>query len=360
MPTLPQLFVRFCVWMVLPATLWAHGVDVHRIPLGDNKISASPRKGYVYACQSRFQGGGAHRQGDWIQGDVWDLTRKIQVQGSVSWPQARFESWPDNDTRLLAGNGLPTSGTTGIYPIQAADPAYQFDRNPNAIRPQDWQLRLPRQPELADSAHCVGMGPIGMTLTGVWIFNALDDQGRDAVAHEVQDRCNGHPERQGRYHYHGPSPCLPGLQQANAVIGYALDGFAITSPRKPDGQTYGNEDLDECHGRVDVIELDGKPVRSYHYVLTQEYPYTVGCYRGVPVAQAAMGGADNRPGSMPPPAGASRMGPPPEARQACQSRQVGDSCRFVTPRGDTLTGQCGMPAGNTLACLPSHPPRPKP
>ena len=43
------------------------------------------------------------------------------------------------------------------------------------------------------------MGPIGFLLTGGVFFNALDAQGKDAVAHEVQDRCQGHPERSGAY-----------------------------------------------------------------------------------------------------------------------------------------------------------------
>ncbi len=39
-----------------------------------------------------------------------------------------------------------------------------------------------------------------MLLDGVRLFNADDGGNRDAVAWEVQDACQGHPERTGQYH----------------------------------------------------------------------------------------------------------------------------------------------------------------
>jgi hypothetical protein len=40
-----------------------------------------------------------------------------------------------------------------------------------------------------------------------------------------------------------------------------------------------NADLDECHGRTSPMLLDGQVVEPYHYSLTLEYPYTVGCLK---------------------------------------------------------------------------------
>jgi hypothetical protein len=127
------------------------------------------------------------------------------------------------------------------------------------------------------------MGMIGVALNGVAIFNALDEGGRDAVAHEVQDTCSGHPERQGEYHYHGPSGCIPHENEKNALIGYALDGFGIYSNTDAQGKSLTNADLDECHGTTSTVNWNGKDVSMYHYVLTNEYPYTIGCYKGTPV-----------------------------------------------------------------------------
>ena len=337
------------LWIAMPAL--AHGVDPHAIPLGDGKVSSAPRAGYVYSCMTNFRGGGAQHAGDWIRGSTWDETRKIAVQGAVSWPDARLSVRAAGDRRVVAGNGLPTSGTTGTFPVQRSDPAFEIDRNPNAIRSQGVSIELPAAPQLAAQPSCVPMGPVAITLNGVLLFNALDDAGRDAAAHEVQDRCNGHPERQGRYHYHGPSPCIPGIDQPNAVIGFAFDGFPITGLVGADGREYGNGDLDECHGRMDELRVDGKPVRTYHYAMTREYPYAVGCFRGTPVRLAAAGGPP-APGERP-----GRPMPPREAVQACEGRGPQAPCGFISPRGDEIRGVCGEPTPGVLACLPGRAPR---
>ena len=259
-------------------------LDPHRLPLGDGKISAQPQRGYVFSCRNRFFGGrGAVANVPWIHGDRWDLTQKLAVQGAIHWPQAVFAIALRADGRAITGNGLPVDQPTGRFPIAPTDPAYRLDRNPNAIRARDLALLLPRDPAVAAAPSCVPMGMIGIALNGVAIFNALDDAGRDAVAHEVQDACSGHPQMRGVYHYHGPSRCLPGLDKDLALIGYALDGFGIFSRYGAEGREVTDADLDECHGRVDTMDWDGRRVSMYHYTMTRDYPYTIGCFRGVPV-----------------------------------------------------------------------------
>ena len=172
-----------------------------------------------------------------------------------------------------------------------------IDRNPNSIEAQTIALTLPADPKIAAQPSCVPMGMIGVALNGVAIFNALDDGGRDAVAHEVQDLCNGHPQMMGEYHYHGPSPCLPGETENEKLIGYALDGFGIYSIYDRQGNELTNADLDACHGRVSTVNWNGKRVAIYHYVLTREYPYTIGCFKGTPL-QA--GPSASRPRPLPP------------------------------------------------------------
>jgi hypothetical protein len=184
---------------------------------------------------------------------------------------------------VFTGNGLPDH-VTGSYPIAATDDAYQYDRNPNSIREQQVQIRLTASPVLAAQASCVGMGAIGIMTSGVVIFNALDAGGNDAVAHEIQDDCGGHPQQQGQYHYHGYSACLDdGGSGHSALIGWAFDGFGMYGPRGEDGEVLTNADLDACHGHTHVIEWNGQQVEMYHYHTTYEYPYTLGCYRGTAV-----------------------------------------------------------------------------
>jgi hypothetical protein len=296
----------------LPPQIAAQGptrvdvLDIHHLTLGDGKVSDQPRRGYVYSCRSQFRvgggpprggpprgapprGGGAQHAGAWIHGATWDLTEKVSVRGRVTWPQAQFSITSVESgrlvTRAIAGNGLPVNTPTGNFPVASDDPAFLIDRNPNTIRAQDIALSLAADPTMSAQASCVPMGMIGVALNGVAIFNALDDGGRDAVAHEVQDLCGGHPQMRGEYHYHGPSPCLPDQSGTDALIGYALDGFGITSIYDGQGKEITNADLDECHGRVSEIPWNGKRVTIYHYVLTREYPYTVGCFRGAPAAR---------------------------------------------------------------------------
>jgi len=324
-------------------------LDARALPLGDGRISAEPKRGYVFSCMSRFRGGGAQHAGDWIRGSTWDSTRKITVQGNVRWPNAVFEIETVGGERRVTGNGLPVGHTTGIYPVQRNDPAFAIDRNPNSIREQQVAFSLPLEPAIAAAPSCVPMGMIGVALNGVALYNALDDAGRDAVAHEVQDHCNGHPEMRGRYHYHGPTPCLAGATSRNALIGYALDGFGITSSYDENGRELTNADLDECHGRVSRIEWNGRQVSMYHYVLTREYPYTVGCFRARPVRVQMRGGEG--PPHREGPRGVRR--PPGEAIDACAGRASGSLCRFTSPRGDQISGTC-HPLPAAMACVPDR------
>jgi hypothetical protein len=228
-------------------------------------------------------GGGAFRVGPWIQGDTWDPTRKLHVQGSVPWPEAEYRVEVTESSRIITTNGVPRQNTTGVFPVAADDPAYQFDRNPNTISQRRLTLTVPGEPGVAAAPECVGMGVIGVLSDGVALFNALDAQGRDAAAHEILDSCDGHPERTGQYHHHTIPSCMAtGMTGPSTLAGYALDGFGIYVERHSDGTLLTNTDLDECHGRTSSVLWDGRTVSMYHYVATLEYPYTVGCYRGTP------------------------------------------------------------------------------
>ncbi|MFN2582400.1 MAG: YHYH protein [Candidatus Dormibacteria bacterium] len=180
-------------------------------------------------------------------------------------------------------NDLPQQLPTGTFPITSTDPVSQYDRNPNSISAQKIVLSLPAQPSQAAASSCTTLGAIGVMTDGVLLFNALDAGGRDAGAHEIQDRCGGHPEMRGQYHYHAISACLaPVTADASLLVGYALDGYGIYAEWNAQGKLPTNADLDECHGRSSSVSWDGATVTMYHYDLTLEYPYTVGCYRGTP------------------------------------------------------------------------------
>ena len=286
-PTVPHTPVTFTPTPTSAALTWVGAaMPPAAILLGDGNVSSSPEAGYVFSCTTNFRGGGAQHAGPWIDFDAgtWDAESKIAVQGSVAWPSAANSFGVQGEMRLVMTNGLPDGYSTGTFPITDTDPAYQFDRNPNAIQTQSFTYRLPATPQAAGTPSCVGLGPIGVMSDGVILFNALDDAGRDAAAHEVQDSCDGHPQARGIYHYHDVPSCL--LAQAtgtSTLVGYALDGFGIYVERDANGNLPTNADLDQCHGRTSVVNWDGAPTVIYHYSATLEYPYTLGCFRGSPV-----------------------------------------------------------------------------
>ena len=338
-------------------------VDLTHLELGDGKYSTSPQAGYVYSCITQFNGGGATGTGSWMNGDgTWDATKKAVVDGSVTWPSS-FTLSLQGDQRIFTGNDLPNH-PTGNFPVDPGDDAYAVDRNPNSIQEQSITLSLPANPTAAAQPNCVG-GEVGIMLSGVVIFSAFDAEGRDAVAHEVQDECDGHPQMSGFYHYHSLSDCIEDTSTSghSSLVGYAFDGYGIYGYYDEDGAEVTNDDLDECHGHTHVVEWDGGMVEMYHYHATHEFPYTVGCFHGAPAVRALSAGEGQGQGQQPNgqgqatgPAGTGQgqQGQPPqEAIAACAGLSEGASCSISTPNG-TVTGVCGAPPSSSqLACIPA-------
>ena len=271
-------------------------VDLTRLPIGDGKISNGPEAGSVWSCSTQFRIPGPNSKvGDWFKDDgTFDMTAKPIVEGEVLWP-SDISIVRDGDRRVLTSNLLPDH-PTGEYPIAPDSEPYKYDHNPNAIEEQDVLASFPALPEFADQPSCLSMGPIGVMLSGASIFNSLDDAGKDAVAHEIQDSCQGHPMGTGVYHYHSLSLCQEGNEKGDdhsPLVGYALDGFGIYGHLGKAGKVLTNEDLDACHGHTHSIEWDGDERTLYHYHATWEYPYTLGCFMGTPATLEGLRENDN-------------------------------------------------------------------
>lgn len=272
-------------------------LDLTALPLGDGKYTDTPEVGYLYACNPDGGASGAMVEGPWIdlEAGTWNMHDKAVVPGEVSWPQATWDDVVEGDTRQLASLDLPVDHTTGEFPVPADSEAYQYDRNPNAIEEQDVELSVPVEPEALDEPECVG-GEVGITTTGVLLFNAFDAGERDAVAIEVQDSCDGHPQVGGFYHYHGPSECVEAIEQESPtgehseLQGYAFDGYGIFGVYGEDGELLSSADLDECHGHTHEIEWEGETVEMFHYHFTPDFPYSVSCFRAEPQVQALSAG----------------------------------------------------------------------
>lgn len=250
------------------------------LPVGDNKYSTTEaKKGSIYLCRANFvpaSQAGAQKRGPWFTNNntEWDVNKKATIQGSVSWTP-KMTNTIASGMRTISTNGLPDH-KTGTYPVGQSDPARVYDANPNSIKEQALTYSLSASPVYGDP-QCMG-GEVGVMLTGVSIFNGFDAGGRDAGAWEVQDACDGHPQNKGQYHYHSLSRCITDIG-VETVIGFALDGFPITGPKVGEANILTTDDLDECHGLTSEVTLDGKKVMTYHYVMTQDFPYSASCFR---------------------------------------------------------------------------------
>lgn len=275
------------IWLQPSPTL-----DPTRLPLGNGKMSTDlPKKGSLFACDPLMYSMrtviGATRTGPWINetAGTYDVTRKVFDRGRVEWP-GRLSVTIEGDWRVITSNGLPLPGVpTGTFPVPSAHPAYQFDRNPLPILEQSIRFAVPREPSFGPQPRCV-YKEVGITLDGVPLHTGLDSSGRDENAYELNDTCSGKPQPGGGYHRHTLSECTPRIREPRAVVGYALDGFAITGPYDADGSELTTDRLDECHGTTSTIVWEGRRVAMYHYVLTRDFPYSVACFRGTPTREA--------------------------------------------------------------------------
>lgn len=227
--------------------------------------------------------------------------------------------------RQITSNGIPNHDV-GEFPNR---------RNPNTISPQAYAFNVPAAPKAAEKTTPLGMSAFGVAVNGVvfdpgaaewwqgdrnsvWQYEPLGgaiDLGVDAS--------NAHVQPNGAYHYHGmPTALVQKLTEgkpAMVLLGWASDGFPIygpwgysdpkdaksevhklkssykikNSPRAggpggtPDGAFVadyefkeGAGDLDDCNGRVGVTPEF--PQGTYHYYITDAFPFIPRLHRGTP------------------------------------------------------------------------------
>ncbi|XP_033757161.1 glutenin, high molecular weight subunit PW212-like isoform X3 [Pecten maximus] len=163
---------------------------------------------------------------------------------------------------VIVSNGLPDHAPDSL--------------TSQSVIPRNNIFSVPKNPSISEKPGCLPMGPIGISRTGVVLFNPLNLEGQNAVegdTAEQLDQCNGHPDPTGVYHYHAlPKNCLYKGRE-DELIGVARDGFPIYGPMASDlKREVMNSDLDKCHGRF----VNGQ----YRYHATSEFPYFMGCLRG--------------------------------------------------------------------------------
>ncbi|WP_242631367.1 YHYH protein [Rubinisphaera italica] len=253
--------------------------------------------------------------------------------------------------RIVTSNGLPDH-QPGQFPRRG---------NPNRVSAQQYQFRMPLQPEQARTVTPVGMNRFGVALNGVpfdpgaaefWNRDRRSGWQYEANSGKINlglDEHHAHVQPDGGYHYHGLPTGLVEIREESSshtdpiLIGYAADGFPIYSSegyRNPQdlssglkrmkssyrvksgqrpggpGKSYdgtfvedyefveGSGDLDECNGREGVTPE--YPGGIYHYYVTEDFPFIPRYFRGTPDASFAKrgppfpGGPGRRPPFPPP------------------------------------------------------------
>ncbi|XP_011680344.2 uncharacterized protein LOC105445904 [Strongylocentrotus purpuratus] len=172
----------------------------------------------------------------------------------------------NDDTYVVTSNGVPDH-TAGLFAIR---------KDAVGILVQDFEFFIPKNPTSSNAKYELPMGPVGLALNGVALFNPYSNEGTDAVVTEAAtfDECDGHPTPMGIYHYHSSPFCVFSDRDnvPSTIIGVALDGFPIYGPNDENGNELYTADLDVCHGRY----VDG----NYRYHITEDFPYILGCFHG--------------------------------------------------------------------------------
>lgn len=249
--------------------------------LGDGKIRTQPERGFIFSCEGAQKGDTV--TAPWIEENFWNPADKVSVGGSVFWENSFVSTLPEG-ARLITTNGLPAH-STGVFPIPPFSDAYLYRGEDASIVSQTHTYQFPKDPVALSAPQCVPQGKIGVAINGVPFYRGLNGTGNDSGAHEVLDRCGGRPSITGEYHYYGESECLFDAYYEGApstLLGYALDGFGIFANEENE-KALTNANLDVCHGHTHEIPWDGHMVSMFHYHMTDEFPYTVGCFVGEPI-----------------------------------------------------------------------------
>lgn len=249
----------------------------------------------------------------------------LLLGAAYSHAQTNWVSITTDDTyRYINANGIPN------HPIGAFPNA----SNPNSLREQRHEFRVPLTPALAAEPTPVFLGPVGVAVNGVpfdpgaaEFWNRDFDSGWQYAALTGfldlgMDMNNGHVQPTGAYHYHGVPNGLANQRDTEemVLVGYAADGFPmyavyaygdaedLTSdvramrssyrlkrgvrPEEPvgPGGTHDGSflqdfeyvprlgDLDESNGRSGVTPE--YPEGTYYYVMTNEFPFMPRALKG--------------------------------------------------------------------------------
>lgn len=185
----------------------------------------------------------------------------------------------DGDFIVLKSTAIPNHKSPYFSKTDSRYEAYNgtnasFAINPNSITSQSLTFKIPLNPAESNSRASTALGPMGISLNGVPLFNQYAGPNQPLTG-EINsfDQYNGHPQQTGQYHYHVEPLYITSTSSKSSLIGYLLDGFPVYGPSE-NGKTLSSTDLDTYHGHSAVTE--DYPKGIYHYHITADSPYING------------------------------------------------------------------------------------
>jgi hypothetical protein len=183
----------------------------------------------------------------------------------------------DGDEITIESNGLPNHTSPyweETHPLYI-EPVVALRQTPGLIGGErSFTLTVSSAPEIAANSTTTGLGPIGISVTGVPIFNDTEGPNRPLGEEIVQtfDYAGAHNGPSG-YHYHIESYDVPEntvlSHNDDQLVGIMSDGFLIYG-RKCDSLGDHPTDLDVSGGHTASTQhSEGK--EFYHYHIINEY-----------------------------------------------------------------------------------------
>ena len=137
----------------------------------------------------------------------------------------------------------------------------------------NYAMTITSTPQEANNKEQTDLGPVGMALNGVPIYNDYEGGGvLQENAWGTFDASGAHPGPNEDYHYHSEGTYLT-VDDSN-LIGFLRDGFPIYGRKDMDGSY--PDDLDENGGHLGVTGEFSEAI--YHYHVSNDVYSTSGLY----------------------------------------------------------------------------------
>ncbi|UXX77916.1 YHYH protein [Reichenbachiella carrageenanivorans] len=194
----------------------------------------------------------------------------VTVTFDDTWVTITSKDLPDHKSMYYSANDP-------LYEDYSEPNNQDFKKNPGSIGEQNLVFKLPRYPAEASSHAATPMGPMGVTINSVALFNQ-NAAGDDDIFEELNtfDQYEGHPAGT-TYHYHTEPVWLTQHRTGadnEAFIGFLLDGFPVYGTHENGVEVFSKDDggiLDDYHGHFGAT--DDFPNGIYHYHITVDYPW---------------------------------------------------------------------------------------